>query len=422
MPSARIHEAIAKEVNKNKGFDELLLRIGTVAPDCWRNVEPKNGTKDKYLTHFWDFRVKSGQANDYIEFYMKYYNYLSNPFYFGYLIHLIVDQYWKTYIDPKYEMVKDGIKGFRLKNGKFHNDENWWGYFDSLKMQRKIAKIYGLGELPINQRDLVNFTCNIDELNLNGLFGPNGTLNYINKEIMASDEESEIYDINEVISDIYKTKEYVEEELTKLALLKENSINKIKIAVDIDDTILSTKELEKLYWKEFLLENPQIDDNKEYEWGDIELSMFWSQYREKVAFGEVKPYVGKALNELIKRGYVVDLLSARPLEKYASLKQKLVNHFELKGINYRYINLGFYSKKEFLKEHGYNILIDNDMKYILEAESVGVIPILYGNNSDYKGYQTDDWNQIPKLIDKILEKRFNYEKSYCRDIISNKVK
>ena len=62
------------------------------------------------------------------------------------------------------------------------------------------------------------------------------------------------------------------------------------------------------------------------------------------------------------------------------------------------------------------------MKYILEAESVGVISILYGNNSDYKGYQTDDWNQIPKLIDKILEKRFNYEKSYCRDIISNKVK
>ncbi len=421
MPSARIHEAIAKEVNKNIGFDELLLRIGTVAPDSWRNVEAKSGIKDKYLTHFWDFRVKNGQANDYIEFYMKYYNYLSNPFYFGYLIHLIVDQYWKTYIDPKYEMVKDGIKGFKLKNGEFHSDNNWWGYFDSLKMQRKIAKIYELGELPINQNDLANFTCCIDELNLSGLFGPNGTLNYLNKEIMANDEESEIYDIDEVISDIHKTKEHVEKELAKLALLQENNINKIKIAVDIDDTILCTKELEKLYWEKFLLDNPEVDADKEYKCGDMELSIFWSQYREKMAFGEVKPYASAALNELIKQSYVIDLLSARPLDKYTSLKQKLVKYFELKGINYRYINLGFYSKKEFLKEHGYDILIDNDMKYILEAESVGVIPILYGNNPDYKGYQTDNWSQIPKLIGEILEKRFNHEKNYC-GIVSNNVK
>ena len=65
--------------------------------------------KDKYLTHFWDFRIKDGQANDYQEFYLKYYNKLNNPFYFGYLVHLIVDQYWKTYIDPKFEALKNGI-------------------------------------------------------------------------------------------------------------------------------------------------------------------------------------------------------------------------------------------------------------------------------------------------------------------------
>ena len=105
MPSARIHEAVAKEVNKDYNYDELLLRIGTVAPDCWRNVENENGVKDKYLTHFWDFRVKQGQANDYEEFYFKYYNFLTNPFYFGYLVHLITDQYWKTFIDQKYENI-----------------------------------------------------------------------------------------------------------------------------------------------------------------------------------------------------------------------------------------------------------------------------------------------------------------------------
>ena len=36
------------------------------------------------------------------------------------------DQYWKTYIDPKFETEENGVKGFRLKNGKFHDNENWW--------------------------------------------------------------------------------------------------------------------------------------------------------------------------------------------------------------------------------------------------------------------------------------------------------
>ena len=71
MPSARIHEVIARKLNKEYKMDDILLRLGSVAPDCWRNVEPESGVKDKYLSHFWDFRVKDGQANDYTEFYLK---------------------------------------------------------------------------------------------------------------------------------------------------------------------------------------------------------------------------------------------------------------------------------------------------------------------------------------------------------------
>lgn len=409
MPSARIHESIAKEINKHRNLDELLLRIGTVSPDCWRNVESENGVKDKYLTHFWNFRIKEGQANDYQEFYLKYYNSLTNPFYFGYLVHLIVDQYWKTFIDPKYKMEKNGVKGFKLKNGDFHDDENWWGYFDSLKMQKQIAKIYNLGRFPISKDDLINFKCDIDELNLNGLFGTSGTLNYINTDIMPgeNDEESEIYDINEVISNIKATAQFVEQELKRLKMLREENIKKVKIAVDIDDTILCTKELEELYWEEFIKTNPNIAPDRGYKWGDPELALFWRLYREKMAFGEVKPHVQESLNKLLGANFEVDLLSARPLDKYSSLKKRLVEYFESKGINYNYMNLGFHSKKEFLKEHEYDILIDNDMKYISEAESVGVIPILYGRNPNYNGYQTEDWSEIPSLIDKIIIEKNN---------------
>lgn len=407
MPSARIHEAIAKELNVDKKFNELLLRIGTVSPDCWRNVEPESGVKDKYLTHFWDFRIKDGQANDYQEFYLKYYNKLNNPFYFGYLVHLIVDQYWKTFIDPKYEIVENGVKGFRLKNGEFHDNENWWGYFDSLKMQKQIANLYGLGKLPINKENLVDFECNIDELNLNGLFGLNGTLNYINTDVTPGEkiEESEIYDINQVVSDIRETTEFVRRELKRLEIIKNENDNKVKIAVDIDDTILCTRELEELYWQEFLKNNPNVDSNKQYVWGDPELALFWKLYREKIAFGKVKPGVKKSLQELLNNNYQVDLLSARPLDKYASLKKKLVEYFEFNDIQYNYMNLGFYSKKGFLEEHKYDILIDNDLRYIKEAEDVGVIPILFGKDENYDGYQTDNWDEIPLLINEIISKQ-----------------
>ena len=68
MPSARIHEAIAKKVNKDYNMDELLLRLGSISPDCWRNVELESKVKEKYLTHFLDFRIKEGKAKEYTDF------------------------------------------------------------------------------------------------------------------------------------------------------------------------------------------------------------------------------------------------------------------------------------------------------------------------------------------------------------------
>ena len=403
MPSARTHEVIAIKLNKEYHMDETLLRLGTVSPDSWRNVETESGVKDKYLTHFWDFRKKVGQANDYIEFYLKYYNKLNNPFYFGYLLHLITDQYWKSIIDPKYFFKEDGINKCRLKDGTSIEDKDWFSYYESLKIQKKLCKEYNLGLLPTNKDDITNFECNIDELNLNGLFGPNGTANYINTKLTPSKalEESVLYDYNDIKKYIDETIIYIKKELNRLNQIKEEDDNIIKIAIDIDDTLLSTKELEEYYWSIFLKDNPNINPNIEYKWGDPILSEFWSKYREKMAFGKVKKGASDALNKLLSTGYRVDLLSARPLEKYASLKKKLVEYFESININYNYINLGFYSKKEFLKEHNYNILIDNDMKYIEEAESVGVTPILYGNNSNYKGYQTENWEDIPAIIQEI---------------------
>lgn len=405
MPSARIHEVIAKEINNEYCMDEILLRIGSVSPDCWRNVKTDSGVKDKYLTHFWDFRIKDGQANDYDEFYFKYYNQLSNPFYFGYLIHLMTDQYWKTYVDTKYEVQENGVSGFKLKDGSFHDNENWFGYFEDIKLQKMLAKKYNLGYLPTEASDIDNFFFQIDELNLSGLFGPNGTLSYINDELSFDDvnQESVIYDLEDIVNSIHETVAFIKQELKRLKALKCTLDTKFKIAVDIDDTLLSTKELEIHYWNVFLQENPDINPNKEYRWGDLELARFWSEYREKMAFGRIKNGAVSCLDELIEKGYIVDLLSARPMDKYASLKKRLVEYFESNNLHYNHINLGFYSKVEFLKEHDYTLLIDNDLRHVEEANAAGINTILFGPfNPNYSGYQTDDWNKIPGIIDKIF--------------------
>ena len=404
MPSARIHESIIREINAYYNYDDLLLRIGTVSPDCWRN----SGEKNKFLTHFWNHRIKSGEANDYLEFYLKYYNDLNNPFTFGYLVHLIVDQYWKTYISPKYQFDKDGKTYYNLKDGTVYEEkeDEYFGYHESKKIQKLLARHYNLGTFPINREEINNFECNIDELNLKGLFGSHGTLNYINNNLVPDSnlEESKLVNLEDVLNDIYETTNFVKEELKRLDIIKKENDSKIKIAIDIDDTILNTKELKDYYWNIYLNENPSIDPNKNYVWGDIELANFWAEYREKMAFGKVKDGVQDAINSLINKDYIVDLLSARPLDKYAPLKPKMVKYFEDNNINYNYLHLGFHSKSKFLKEHNYNILIDNDIENVKEASNVGVIAILYGKNDMYDGYQTDNWNEIPKIIDLILNK------------------
>ena len=436
MPAARIHEAVALEINKDYEMDEILLRLGTIAPDCWRNVDESTGLKSKKISHFWDFKVKQGEANNYIEFYLKYYSQMNNPFYFGYLIHLITDQYWKSKIDPLYVennvwQLKDGTK-YDIKNDPkyFDEEENVWninggtgydekkseeyrkhfGYYEELKMQKKLAKKYKLGMLPIKQEDVLNLDVNIDELCLDGLFskdGKKGTAEFVNGSLDTpiADNESIVYDFDKFEKHIEDTVEFTKSELIRLRHIKELDDLRIKIAVDIDDTLLCTEEKKNECWEEFLRNHPDINPDQERTWDNPIIVQFWDEYRERIAFGDIKSGASESMNDLIKKGYRVDLLSARPLDRYAILKQKMCKYFEDKDINYIFLNIGFRSKKDFLKEHEYDILIDNELKHIIEAESVGVIPILYGYNPDYRGYQTNNWKEIPEIIQKIIDKK-----------------
>ena len=208
------------------------------------------------------------------------------------------------------------------------------------------------------------------------------------------------------MNDINETVIFIKKELIRLKEEYAIVSEKYKIAVDIDDTLLSTKELEDYYWNIFLQDNPEVDPDREYKWGDAELARFWAQYREKMAFGKIKEGAPECLDYLLKRGFIVDLLTARPMEKYASLKKDLVEYFEKNNLHYNYINFGFYSKTEFLKEHNYDLLIDNELRHVKSANEVGIDAILFGlNNSDYDGYQASNWHEVENTLKRILNNK-----------------
>lgn len=76
--------------------------------------------------------------------------------------YLITDQYWKSVIDPKFFYTEDGVRKCKLKDGALIEDKDWFSYYKSLKIQKKLCKEYDLGLLPMEKENIPNFEFNID--------------------------------------------------------------------------------------------------------------------------------------------------------------------------------------------------------------------------------------------------------------------
>ena len=359
MPSARIHEVIIKEINKDYDFDELLLRIGTIAPDSWRNIRLKHDIKNKYASHFLDFREKDNLAYNYVEFYLKYYKNLSNPFYFGYLVHLIVDKYWKKNIDKRFYKINKYGKAYKFRDGSYKKISSFFLYKDSLKMQSTLAYIYKLSDLPINREYYKHLECNIDELNLDGLFDEDGSLGYIKKDILPKNYESEIaiYDVDLIIKYINETVNFVKEELERLKQIKYDYDKKVKIAVNLN-TLFDIEKLEEEFFKLFDSDNIKNINDK--------FCLFL------LSKGMIDIIYLDYINSFDSDNYQVDLLFNNKVDESIYLKEGLVKYLNFNNIKYNYINTGFKSIEDLLENRDYNIYIGNKLDNIKLAKKLKV--------------------------------------------------
>lgn len=113
MPTHKMHMAIANEVNKVLKLNDDMVMIGSVLPDL---------TIDKRhrVSHFKNGEEGiEGTANPY-KFLLKYKSTLKNPVMVGYLIHLLTDRYFNSYVFQNYYIYDENT---HLIGIKFHDEE-----------------------------------------------------------------------------------------------------------------------------------------------------------------------------------------------------------------------------------------------------------------------------------------------------------
>ena len=113
MPTHKMHMAIANKVNETLKLDNDKIMIGSVLPDL---------TIDKRhrISHFKNGEEGiEGTANPY-KFLLKYKGTLKNPVMVGYLIHLLTDRFFNSYVFQNYYIYDENT---HLIGIKFHDEE-----------------------------------------------------------------------------------------------------------------------------------------------------------------------------------------------------------------------------------------------------------------------------------------------------------
>lgn len=193
MPSAVIHRCVSKIVNikmdsKYIGSENFYFELGSIAPDCWRHSEKfinsnlikKEKRKESH------FMINSSREN-YEIFYNEYKDLMDNTFVFGYLVHLITDNFWR---------------GYTISNC---DEETKKEIYIRLIEEFVVYDIRNLTD------DQIMKIPNIKELDLSGL---NKTLEYLHKNPISSKEIDNDYSV--VLKKLHECSNFVLDEIERL--------------------------------------------------------------------------------------------------------------------------------------------------------------------------------------------------------------
>ena len=182
----------------------------------------------------------------------------------------------------------------------------------------------------------------------------------------------------------------------------------MKIGIDIDDTLVNTKEVQKIIWQKYIKEYPKEGYTEQLPaningWDDDYIQDFWDIYREELTFSPTfKENAAKIIKKLKNDGYELCVITSRPDHKYKDLHGQTKEWFNKNDIDIEIFYTNIRDKAEFLVEKNIDLIIDDDIKHINKALKLGKKAILFNSNKDFNGLQTTDWNELYRIIKSTL--------------------
>lgn len=183
------------------------------------------------------------------------------------------------------------------------------------------------------------------------------------------------------------------------------------IGIDIDDTLVNTREKQLIYWADYVTKNPKEGYTKEVpntinDFGDEYVQVFWDTYREQLSFTPTfKENTSVVLHRLKENNIIPCIITSRPDAKYKNLKLRLKNWLKENNIPIEILYTDVRNKGLFCKENNIDILIDDSLNQIKSAKENNVKAILFNNNPNYEGLQTDNWLDLYDILIKLKEEQ-----------------
>lgn len=215
MPSAIIHRCVNKRVeeklNKFPNIqDKYIYDVASIAPDSWRNTKRfKNSELPKKQKRMYSHFSKENEfVENYNLFKEKYKDNLDNPFIFGYLIHLMTDNFWRLEMYYKNTFDINNIDN-ELLNIE-HLEEKSEVNQDVETLTNQIAKYYHINELRNIKDEELNSIPRIDEMTYDGI---NDTINFTNKQLTKETKNETLkYTLEDIVNGIeFCTKKILDE-------------------------------------------------------------------------------------------------------------------------------------------------------------------------------------------------------------------
>jgi hypothetical protein len=190
----------------------------------------------------------------------------------------------------------------------------------------------------------------------------------------------------------------------------------MRIGVDIDDTLINTKEVQIAKWEEYVTNNHNSRYTKELpkninHFGDPYIDRFWDEYREVLSFSpSFKKGAAEALMHLRSLGNEVIIITSRPQEKYKDLTERINNMCLENGLEVDKIATDVRDKGLYCLENDIHILIDDDIRHIHSANKAERYTILFNEDKNYFGLQLTDWYAVDKVLTVVTDKDYAMKK------------